>query len=304
MKHPLPPLDSLKVFEAAARNLSFSKAADELCISKGAVSYQIRKLEEHLQCTLFKRAVRQVYLTDAGQVLLQSTRHWFSELGDTLLRLGGESRQAEVTIAATTYVAARWLSPRVSEFNDRHPHVTFMLRHSVNSADFKLAEVDLAILWGPCGSSAGRARLAELPMALYPAISPQLLARHGIDAQTTAAATRLLEPPFCQLPLLCEDRRQDLWQAWFDHSHRANATELPNPRRTISDANVRVQAAIDGQGMILADELMRNELNNKLLVAPFTEQLHGYGYAVLAPPSRLPNNHAQLFKRWLASRLR
>jgi len=79
MKHPLPSLDALKVFESAARQLSFSEAARELCITKGAVSYQIRRLEEALDCALFQRTVRQVYLTRAGQQLLQTTQRNFSE---------------------------------------------------------------------------------------------------------------------------------------------------------------------------------------------------------------------------------
>ena len=87
MKHSLPPLDSLKAFEAAARHLSFSKAADELCITKGAVSYQIRRLEQHLDYLLFRRSVRQVYLTEAGQKLLQTTREVFETLELSLARL-------------------------------------------------------------------------------------------------------------------------------------------------------------------------------------------------------------------------
>jgi len=98
MKHHLPPLDALKAFESAARHLSFTLAAEELCISKGAISYQIRKLEEVLQCSLFKRSVRQVYLTDAGQRLLHTTRKLFDELDDTLQRLHGENAQAGVSV--------------------------------------------------------------------------------------------------------------------------------------------------------------------------------------------------------------
>ena len=168
MKHHLPPLDGLKAFEAAARHLSFTLAADELCISKGAVSYQIRKLEEHIQSTLFRRSVRQVYLTDAGQSLLQTTAHLFQELGDTLSRLQGENQQAGVTVAATTYVAARWLSSRISQFNELNPGVGLLLQHSVNSADFKLSDVDIAIRWGQCRQRPDRSRFSELPMPLYP----------------------------------------------------------------------------------------------------------------------------------------
>ena len=77
MKHRLPSLDALKVFESAARHLSFSRAAEELFVTKGAVSYQIRKLETSLDCALFQRAVRQVYLTNAGQELMQVSQRLF-----------------------------------------------------------------------------------------------------------------------------------------------------------------------------------------------------------------------------------
>jgi len=301
MKHSLPPLDSLKAFEAAARHLSFSLAADELCITKGAVSYQIRKLEEQLQCRLFKRAVRQVYLTDAGQTLLHTTQRLFKDLGDTLSQLSGENQQAGVSIAATTYVAARWLSSRISQFNEQHPDVTILLQHSVNSADFKLGDVDLAIRWGPCKGRADRNRFGEIPMGLFPAASPQLLARYGIDNAIATikpfAAAQLLEAPFNQMTLLCEDRPQDTWQEWLD----ANMPEplgLENPRRVISDANVRVQAAVDGQGLIMADDLMRNELNNELLITPFLEVLEGYGYALMSSPTRIHGGNASLVKEW------
>ena len=304
MKHSLPPLDSLKAFESAARHLSFSLAADELCITKGAISYQIRKLEEQLQCRLFKRAVRQVYLTDAGQTLLHTTQRLFQDLGDTLSQLSGDNQQAGVSIAATTYVAARWLSSRIGQFNERYPDIAIYLHHSVNSADFKLGEVDLAIRWGPCKQRADRNRFGEIPMAMFPAISPQLLDRYEVSV--TAKPVRpfevkqLLEAPFNQMTLLCEDRPQDTWQEWFD-ACSPESIRLENPRRIISDANVRVQAAVDGQGLIMADDLMRNELNTGLLFALFDGDLEGYGYALMASPTRIHGENARLVKTSLAS---
>ena len=127
MKHKLPSLEALKVFESAARHLSFSLAAQELCLTKGAVSYQIRKLEESIDCALFRRATRQVYLTKTGQQLLQTTQHLFSELTHTLEQIRPEDSSHDVVIGATTYVALRWLSPRISGFNERHPGVSIML---------------------------------------------------------------------------------------------------------------------------------------------------------------------------------
>ena len=121
MKHHLPSLEGLKVFESAARHLSFNLAARELCMSKAAISYQIRKLESTIDCALFKRTVRQVYLTDAGQKLFQTTRRIFKDMEHTLEQLAPNSHEHDVIIGVTTYVAMRWLSPRIAEFSEQHP---------------------------------------------------------------------------------------------------------------------------------------------------------------------------------------
>lgn len=302
MKHHLPPLDSLKAFESAARHLSFSVAADELCISKGAISYQIKKLEAQVQRALFRRSVRQVYLTDAGQALLQTTNLMFKELDETLNRLHGESLQAGVSIATSTYVAARWLSPRISAFNEHHPNIAVKLLHSVNTADFKLVDVDMAIQWGPCKHKPDRSRLHEIPMPLYPVIAPALLQRHQVNATDTLAVTSLSESPLSDIPLLCEDRHQDLWDEWITKALPLMQPKLTNPKRIISDANVRVQAAIDGQGFILADDLMKNEINNGLLVKPFEETLDGYGYSLASSPSRILSENAIVLIDWFSAK--
>jgi DNA-binding transcriptional LysR family regulator len=288
MRHALPPLESLKAFESAARQLSFSRAAEELCITKGAISYQIRKLEEHLGKALFKRSVRRVLLTDAGQQLLQTTQRLFKDLADTLQRLQPGAGRYDVVIAATTYVAARWLSPRLATFSEQHPEVSIVLQHSVNSAVFSLEEVDIAIRWGRCDGRAQRHRLVELPMPLFPVCNPQVRARLG--PRPTADA-------LVHEPLLCDDRRQDLWQEWADFA----GTRLHNPRRLIADANVRVQAAIDGLGLVLADELMRTEISSGALVAPFDSVLPGYGYVLMSAPSRPLNPGSRALRDWLVS---
>lgn len=327
MKHPLPPLDGLKAFEAAARHLSFSLAADELCITKGAISYQIRKLEEHLQCTLFKRSVRQVLLTDAGQLLLPTTQQLFGSLAETLARLQGDNERATVNVGATTYVAARWLSRRISAFNEVFPDADIVLQHSVNSKDFKLNEVDLAIRWGPCRGENDNVRFGEIPMPLYAAMSPVLfdkvsrqcelhsskLVNNELEANDTTINDKKIHDAACNnewwltdafasLVLLCEDRQQDLWIEWWEAivgKKMAQKHPLKNTRRIISDANVRVQAAIDGQGLILADELVQTEVKNQLLVTPFAQVLNGYGYALMHSDSRILSANASALKSWL-----
>ena len=101
--------------------------------------------------------------------------------------------------------------------------------------------------------------------------------------------------PLDSTPLLCEDRALDLWQAWYGEGGSA----LGNPRRVISDANVRAQAAVDGQGWIIADGLMQAELDKGLLVAPFETRLEGYGYALLSSPNRFLNRHARELRDWI-----
>ena len=285
MKHILPPLDSLKVFEAAARHLSFSLAAEELCISKGAVSYQIRKLETHIQASLFKRYTRQVYLTESGQNLLMTVQGQFSELEKTLSQIDNNQNERHITIAATTYVAARWLSPRIANFNQYHSDISVVFRHSVNSLNFKLQDVDLAIRWEAYKEIRQTKHKLHLAMPLFPACSPKLLERIGISQSSLPLdANSLNQPDLNSLPLLCEDRTVDHWQVWY------NSTDLPlaNPRHVISDANVRVQAAIDGQGLIMADQLMQNEFDNGLLVPLFKQQLIGYGYTLMGTSKNPP----------------
>lgn len=300
MKHSLPPLDSLKAFEAAARHLSFSIAANELCITKGAVSYQIRKLEEEIQCTLFKRSTRQVYLTEAGQSLFQTTKQAFKEFENTFTKLLEVKQQTSVSIATTTYVAARWLSSRISRFTTEFPDINIVFRHSINKAEFKFQDTDLAILWEPCSGNLNKHRIAEIPMSMFPVISPQVLETNNINTKNKISIKKILEKPFNEIPLLCEDRELDTWQEWFE-KNRSNGmnTKLTNPRRIISDANVRVQAAIDGQGFILADDLMLNEIKNGLLKVPFTEKLAGYGYSFYASSTRNYADKATILKRWI-----
>jgi DNA-binding transcriptional LysR family regulator len=296
MKHNLPPLDGLKVFESAARHLSFSLAAEELCITKGAVSYQIRKLEENLDCALFRRSVRQVYLTNAGQELLQTTQRLFKELTRSISQISPGDSEHDVLVGATTYVSLRWLSSRIARFNEQYPEVRMLLQHAVNAEDFRFQDVDFAIRWDEMKGHGARSLLLELPMSLFPVCSPLLLQR--IKSETGAGdldVQDLSNSPLNSTFLLCEDRRLDLWQAWYGTQQRP----LQNPRQVIADANVRTQAAIDGQGWTLADGLMQRELDSGALIAPFKHRLQGFGYAIQSAPGRYLNQHAQKLRDWL-----
>ena len=299
MKHDLPPLDAFKVFESAARQLSFSQAARELCITKGAVSYQIRRLEEVLDCALFQRTVRQVYLTHAGQQLLQTTQRSFAELGATIKQIKPGDSAHDVLIGVSTYVALRWLSPRISAFNQANPDISLLLQHSVNAENFRIQDVDFAIRWCGMDGETSPQRPLELPMPLFPVCSPRLLESAG-RGDAGLRVTDLSQAELASTALLCEDRSLDLWQAWYGRQpHGKQPQALANPRRVIADANVRTQAAIDGQGWTMADALMQRELDAGELVAPFAHQLDGFGYAIQTSQSRYVSRKAQELRSWL-----
>ena len=268
MKHSLPPLDSLKAFEASARLLSFTRAADELCVSKGAISYQIKKLEEYLGQALFKRTTRQILLTDAGQLLFQQTQLWFEDMTRHLDFLA-VNHQQHLVIAVTTYTAVRWLSPRLAAFSQAHNDLQIQLQHTINQANFDSHGVDLSIHWQH--QQGGCQHFVRSP--LFPVASPQLIAR--LPAPKLKAG-QLGKEAWQQVNLLAEPRKEDLWQAW--NQDRA----VSNPRQTIEDANVRVQAAIDGQGLILADDLMRTEIDAEALVPISKDTLPEAGYGIKA----------------------
>ncbi len=281
MKHRLPSLDALKVFESAARHLSFSSAADELCLSKGAVSYRIRRLEEAIGSRLFRREIRRVLLTESGQHLLRAVREAFAVLDDALSAVA-EAGDREVSVMATTYVAARWLSPRLTGFAAGHPDIAITLLHPAVGDLSTQRRADIRIEWGPC---CGDGLCSEFPMALFPVAAPRVAA--ALESGARGAVT-----------LLCEDRDFDLWRAW--DAGRGIVSGLP--RRVIADANVRVQAAVDGQGVMLADALMAAEIDRGLLQRVYGNLLlEGYGYLVRTPQSRIEGRAAALLLDWLTA---
>ncbi|MBX2870023.1 MAG: LysR family transcriptional regulator [Acidiferrobacterales bacterium] len=287
MFHQLPPLKSLRAFEAAARHGSFTKAASEISVTQGAISYQIRSLEEKLAVSLFQRKVRQVTLTAEGEQLYQITHRLFRELNEKIQQIVPANKPDVLTVSVSTFFVTRWLSRRVGTFIIQHPEITLRLQHSVSDPDFSVDAVDLAIRWGD-GKWPDSQSEALFTSPMVALCSPKLLkGNQGLN--TTADISSQM--------LLYDQTGVDRWADWLK---LANVPELQGEcGPIILDSNVRVQSAIDGHGLVLANRLLAEEIDLGLLVEPFPIRLNGLGYHLVWAEGALTNPASIKFRDWL-----
>ncbi len=287
MPRRLPSLRALQVFEAVARHLSFSGAADELNVSPGAVSSQVSRLESSLGVRLFLRSTRSVSLSEDGVVLARACNRAFAGIAAGIDSVTDHPGRNILTIAVSTYVTTRWLSRRLGEFLVLGNGATVRLQHSVNVPDFDIEGVDLAIRWGN-GHWPGCRADRWLPMTKRPMCSPRLL--------EGAAAIR--EPAdILRHTLLRDVPAIDLWDEWLALA-RLDASDADHSL-VLADPVVRVQAAVDAQGVVLADDFAREDLDGGRLVEPFDIEVSGYGYYVLTPEAAPERDVAVRFREWL-----
>ena len=292
MPDRLPSLDSLRVFECAARHCSFTLAARELSVTQGAVSSRIRQLETQIGVKLFNRSIRQVHLTTPGTRLFKVMNRVIKELEEELTAISPKSDTASINVAVSTYVATRWLSPRLGEFYQAHPDTPLRLHHTVNDPGFDLSSVDLAIRWEN-EMSANTHSEVLLSSPMFAACSPSLLKK----TTHQSGYDKLRDQTF-----LHDQAGSDNWAAWLS---KAGLDELgAGAGPEIVDPNVRVQAAVDGHGWILADCFINNELETGALVRPFDLCLHDYSFQLLYSSQSSHNPGFQIFRSWLLEQAR
>ena len=151
MARRLPPLNALRAFEAAARHLSFTKAAGELSVTPAAVSHQVKALEDYFGIQLFRRLTRALLLTDAGQTALPALRDGFDKLAEASERLRAHDARGMLTVSVSPSFAAKWLVPRLDDFRTVHPDIDLRLDASDTIVDLARGEADLSIRYGPGG---------------------------------------------------------------------------------------------------------------------------------------------------------
>lgn len=265
---------------------SFSAAAEFLNLTKGAVSYQIRQLEDELGFAVFTRLARGIRLTAQGEQLLAAS----TPALETIQRKIEQLRQPEdpgLTIGVTTYFASRWLSPRLMEFMRMHPDIRLRIQPTVNVVDLETEGLDLAIRWG-CGDWTD---VAVDPLFLCPAWPVGDRAAHELVEQVG------VEAAFERFTLLHDHDNSGAWGDWFALAN------LPYIQRkdtlVVPDPNVRVQAVIDGQGVAINDRLVEQELANGQLFRLSPHELTNYGYYLVLPTAFPIRSSVERFSGWL-----
>ncbi len=280
--------DLLRLFTEIASYPSFSEAAKALNMTKGAISYQIKTLEADLGVALFRRTPRGVTLTSEGLGLLAACKAQYEEIEEGILTIKGAVLKP-LTVGVSTYFAARWLSPRLMSFMQEHPDVQLRIQPMIQFSDQELQDVDLAIRWGS-GNWQDGAVTPFLPLHSFP-VGNADAARMVKDLGMEAAISRFT--------LLRDRDDSNAWSDWL------TAAELPLQTRRdvliVPDPNVRVQAVIDGQGIALMDELVKDELGKARLVRLSDVELAEYGYFLFRPRRAVAAKTAQVFSDWLLS---
>jgi len=293
-------LSALRGFEAAARLLSFTRAAAELHLTQSSVSRQIATLERQLGRALFVRRTRALELTTAGAHLLQAVQHALATLDRTVDEIRGTAGVRRVTLTTYASFASLWLVPRLAMFQRDHPDIEIRLDASDRLVDLRAEDVDVAVRWLPSDRlPAGAVTLFD--DIVTPALSPRLL-----------AGARLRHPAdLARWPLLDLDARVPgvhalNWRAWFTH---AGAGEVsPSAGRLIfSFVDQAVQAAVRGQGVALVrSPFLEDVVACGDLVMPFPARRMPVGYrhvlAVDAVSGRRPE--VAVFVRWLLEQAR
>jgi LysR family transcriptional regulator, glycine cleavage system transcriptional activator len=281
----LPSLPALRVFEAAGRLQSFTRAAEELNVTQAAVSHQVRALEEQIGVRLFQRTTRRLSLTPAGQRLLPVATAAFRSLSKAV----GELRREEAVLSLTTTPSfgARWLAPRLGRFVERHPAIELQVRHARAVLDLVQEGLDCAVRWGR-GTWQGVEAELIAPADLVPVATPAYCDRLKPEGRADVARAMLLH----------DELRED-WTEWL----MVAGLDPAIARRGIvfDDENAQIQATLEGQGVaLLSRSLIAGDLAAGRLVLVFDLSVDdGYGYYLVTPVGAVETAKVRAFRAFL-----
>lgn len=307
----MPPLGSLRGFEAAARHMSFRDAANELQLTEGAVSRQIKTLELNLGVALFVRKTRQVHLTQAGERLFQSVRQALEIIEQAVAGVTERRRRKTLVLSALPTLTSTWIMPRLHEFIKQHSHIDLRIVASLDSVDLSDGHIDVAIRVGqPPGTRSAttqeRPRIEHTMVEnwegvradeLFPDVLVPVCAQNLIGRRPITEAKDLL-----RYPLIHTSTRRFAWSDWL-RGH--GVTRPPRPNRDLEFGHffMSIEAALNGQGIAIIPRIILSLYKEaSKLQRPIEAALPSAGsYYLLVSEDRLKIPEVAALHRWLLS---
>lgn len=290
----LPPLNSLRAFESAARWLSFSKAAEELFVTPAAISQQIKQLEAYLGVPLFHRMTRAVRLTDEARTVLPLITEGFDKLADAVEHLAQDHETGVLTVSSAPTFAQKWLLPRLPDFSEKHPDIDLRLDASLLSRDFERDGIDIGIRLG-LGDYPGLHAERVFGEQVSVVCSPELLtAEPPLKTPADLQHFLLLNVDWGQFGVPLPD-----WKMWLAAAGLEDLPVKHGPTFTVE--NMAIVAAISGNGVALvSNHAVVEELKAGSLVRPFELALRaGFSYWLVCPHENMRRGKVQAFCNWL-----
>jgi len=288
-----PPLKAVRYFEAAARHLSFSKAAEELSVTHSAISHQIKALEAWLGVPLFERGTRQVALTDAGRRFLPPVRSGLLQIAEAAKEVSTASRGGPIVVSVLPSVAAKWMVPKLHDFRARHPDIDVRISATSRVETIGDGDIDIAIRFGR-GTWTGVTSELLLANDIFPVCSPKL----------PTEDKPLKEPrDLLQYPLLSDSdwsgANYDFWRDWLMAAGIEDARYRPG--LTFNVSNLLMQAAVDGLGIAMGNTMLAGEdLRQGRLIRPFDLTVWpDSGFYVVYAKAALQRPKIKAFRDWL-----
>jgi LysR family glycine cleavage system transcriptional activator len=289
----LPPLNALRAFETAARHLNFSRAAEELSVTPGAVSQQIQNLEDYVGASLFRRTPRGLLLTDAAQAALPAMREAFDRLAEAASLLTAAVDGRRLTLTAAPSFAAKWLVPRLGRFEEAHPQVDVWLSADMDLVDFGAGEVDVAIRYG-AGHYPGLDAMRLMSETVIPVASPELIAGNPLAEPADLARHILLHDGSPDADESCPD-----WSMWLAARGVKGVDGHRGPR--FNQSSLVIEAAVGGRGVALAKRtLAQDDLDAGRLVTPLAIATSvDFAYYVVHPKAKARLAQVKAFVSWI-----
>jgi LysR family glycine cleavage system transcriptional activator len=288
MARPLPPLNSVRAFEAASRHLSFSRAAEELGVTQGAISKHVIALEDFIGAQVFVRSPTGLSLTQEGYTLMEALRPAFAMMADAFAHYHRRSpRSNTCRIATIASFASQFLVPRLPEFREKHPDIEIEFITSIRLVDLEREEADVAVRYG-LGQYKGLVSTRLVKGVLAPVCSPDLLQQYGNDLEALVCNTRRIQTAG--------------YNEWRDWSKEVGIDlEKTQPSYVIEDFLVAIKALIMGQGLGLLPQILVRDQIDKGELVQFSETPlqveHTYHIAHTTASARRP--FVQTVVNWL-----